>query len=100
MAVFCFTAVLTSLFTTSRSIFFDLCFLLSSEDSSEDSTHSALFLFTRGLVCVFVVFVVRLPKSFLEFSFFGFGKRARSEIEVSRGRGKAEEGAGVRSTWS
>ena len=94
MAVFCFTAVLTSLVTTSRSIFFDLCFTLSSEDSSEDSTHSALLVFTRGLVGVFVVFVVRLPKSFLRSSFSGFGKRARSEIEAGRGRGKAEEGAG------
>ena len=48
----------------------------------------------RLCVCGFVV----TPKSFLRFSFSGFGKRARSEIEVGRGRGKAEEGARVRST--
>ena len=42
--------------------------------------------------------MVRLPKSFLRSSLSGFGKRARSEIEVGRGTGKVEEGAGARST--
>ena len=52
---------------------------------------------SRARLCV-CDFVVRLPKSFLRSSFSGFGKRARSEIEAGRGRGKAEEGAVARST--
>ena len=52
---------------------------------------------SRARLCV-CDFVVRLPKSFLRFSFSGFGKRARSEVEVGRGTGKAEEWQGPRST--